>query len=280
MATLLNLPQAAAREGFQPVGYLFDREKVLGLQFTKDNPNAGERDKTVPTTIGDLMAETAAWQIRAVETGPDTTTISTATRTMVVRSALFNCELLKTLLDLRSEGADPFRTTWYWYDRGTSLNGARHVHSFFVVQDGRIVRDRVTFVESASNGFDSTVFDEREVRAVWSTDDPTDEAWTRFWYRKFYRETQAGQLMTLRPDAPTLHHYPEGHQIRLAYAAGGLHTDGSAVEADSKLGPAVLRALQEVTQELTSIRNRLISVECAAWLAVGAALIWVLFFRK
>jgi len=120
----------------------------------------------------------------------------------------------------------------------------------------------------------------REITPIWSTDEPTDDAWTRVWYRKFYRETQAGQLMTLRPDAPALCHYPEGQQLRLAYAAGGLHAGGSATEVDSRLGPAVLRLLQEVAQELTGIRNRLIGVEFAMWLLLGAALVWFLFLRR
>jgi hypothetical protein len=279
MAALLNLPRDVTRQGFEPAGYLLNREKVLGLQFTRDDPNDKDRDRRLPTTLGEVMAALAARPIQHVETGSDTTTISTDSETSVVRSISFNCELLKTLLDLRKEGVDPFKATWYWYAHGTSVDGTRHAHSFFVVHDKAIVRDGATFVEGPSNGFDFSVFERPEMRPVWTSDEPTDDAWTRLWYRKFYRETQAGQLMTLRPDAPKLHHYPEGQELRRAYAVGDLQTGGPANEVESRLGPAVLRLLQEEVRQLAGIRSRLIVVECAIWL-LGAAFVWFLFFRR
>jgi hypothetical protein len=46
-----------------------------------------------------------------------------------------------------------------------------------------------------------------EDEPIWRSNQYFDEAFERYWYRRFYTETVTGQLMVLRPDEPILYYY-------------------------------------------------------------------------
>src|SRR5208283_1305437 len=86
-------------------------------------------------------------------------------------------------------------------------------YMFFVVHKNAIVREQVSFCDSSDSGFDPSVFEPpEEADPIWMNDPEWDGAWARYWYRKFYAETQMGQLMTLREDHPQLHYF-EGQAV-------------------------------------------------------------------
>jgi hypothetical protein len=72
---------------------------------------------------------------------------------------------------------------------------------FFIVCDNKIVEESLEFRDYPESGFDPSVF-------LPDDDEPWRQAWVRFWYRKFYTQSEFGQLMGLRPDAPELYYYP------------------------------------------------------------------------
>ena len=112
-------------------------------------------------------------------------------------------ELLRDLLKLRGKGVDPFAATWFPYDWGHYEDVV--VQSFFVLHDGKIVEEDFSFAS-----FYPFVLD----RPAFYNEDPLAykrqfyvEARECYWYRKFYTETMAGQLMVLRPDKPSLYYF-------------------------------------------------------------------------
>ncbi|MGB8261929.1 MAG: hypothetical protein WCE75_16325 [Terracidiphilus sp.] len=113
------------------------------------------------------------------------------------------CALLRELLELHHKGVDPFAATWFPYDWGNCEDVV--VHSFFVLHDGKIVEDGFTFAS-----FYPSVLE----RPAFYNEDPLAykrqyyvEARECYWYRKFYTETMAGQLMVLRSDGPSLYYF-------------------------------------------------------------------------
>ena len=211
-------------DGFQPVQYLLDTTKVLGLPFARGNKNETNPSEAVHTTLSDVLRETANWQIKNVETGFDfghsnghQITISADPESMVLSSVAFNCQLMKTLVDFRLVSVDPFDVVWFWYAKAEVLDDPHTSYAFFVVHDNKIVNERVTFADAHGYGFDPTVFHNDDTPEIWSDEKGWNDAQIRFWYRKFYRETMTGQLMVLRSDEPELFHYPEGELVRRLY---------------------------------------------------------------
>ncbi|MHB1958725.1 MAG: hypothetical protein ACYCO5_06805 [Acidobacteriaceae bacterium] len=108
--------------------------------------------------------------------------------------------ILRELLELTCKGVKPREATWFYYD----YDGEKHL--FFVLYAGKIVDDCYSFL----NGFPLILAG----GMGWAADDfgwyghpGFEEAFERYWYRKFYTETLAGQLMVLSPLEPTLYHY-------------------------------------------------------------------------
>jgi len=133
---------------------------------------------------------------------------------LVVSGAAFNCQVLRTLLDFRSRGVNPSDAVWFWYGKAHVLDDPHDSYAFFVVHDDKIVNERVSFSDAPGYGFDPGVFDPGDTSEIWSDGKGWRDAETRFWYRKFYRETVTGQLMVLRSDEAPLFHYPEGEFVR------------------------------------------------------------------
>jgi hypothetical protein len=104
--------------------------------------------------------------------------------------------------------------TWFYYENDWSRD-ADERYSFFAVHDGKIIMESVSFSWRAPR-----VLKRREADAepIWQSHPYLDEAWERYWYRKFYAETMTGQLMVLRTDKPILYHYerPEDREAARA----------------------------------------------------------------
>jgi hypothetical protein len=192
-------------EGFQPVAYGLDL-RVLDLPLTQQ---IGEGKKEVATTVGDVFEALKDKQIT-----PETLNKHGASVWMDVATTDgtkfrlsghdFICSVLYEMLKLRAEGIFPFTATWYYFDWDFRRDDPYVSYSFFVVADGKIVRDRVIFYDHRRSGFDPKVFEKADhSKPVWS-----EAAWAdataKYWYRKFYSETRTGQLMLLRSDSPTL----------------------------------------------------------------------------
>jgi hypothetical protein len=111
----------------------------------------------------------------------------------------FNLHLLYVLLKLRK--TLPLGAAFFYYDRDWVRDFPQEIQRFFVVSEDKIVEEELLFSDSPGSGFDPSIFEAAD-------DDPWKVAWVRWWYRKFYTETQMGQLMALRPDKPELYYCP------------------------------------------------------------------------
>lgn len=113
--------------------------------------------------------------------------------------------LLSTLRDvvaLIQNGFDPHNSRWFYYGNDSTREGDLR-HTFFVVQDDKIVSESYDF------GHDDPMIlkKQQDTDPIWMSHPMFDEALERYWYRRFYTETLTGQLMVLRPDEPILYHY-------------------------------------------------------------------------
>jgi hypothetical protein len=106
----------------------------------------------------------------------------------------FNC-LLAMLLDFRKEGMYGFGTPWSLYDEDHYLD----MHYFFVVYGNKIVRERLS-INTHDRGFDPTIFKRMTDSPIGSKRAAWQEAFVRFWYRKFCIETRTGQYMVMNSD--------------------------------------------------------------------------------
>lgn len=108
--------------------------------------------------------------------------------------------ILRELLELARKGVKPFEATWFYYYNDNEK------HLFFVLYAEKIVDDCYSFMNNSpfvlgeGMGWDATDYG-------WYGTPGLEEAFERYWYRKFYTETLAGQLMVLSPYEPTLYHY-------------------------------------------------------------------------
>lgn len=134
--------------------------------------------------------------------------VKTENGEIVLKGPSFNCALLRELLALKAEGIEPFSSLWFWYDSDSCRDDPHETYSFFVVSGDKIVREDVSLSDYHDSGFDPTIFQsDNDADSLWFNDADWREARTRFWYRKFYKETRTGPLMVLRPDEPILYHY-------------------------------------------------------------------------
>jgi hypothetical protein len=162
------------------------------------------------------------------------------------RGESFPKDLLRTLLRLQCQGVTPCGSEyWFFYDssreyhefpsRNAEVESEEIYYKFFVVANERIVLEDGWVKDSPNSGFDPAAFFEP---GFWNGDNLANSVGARatYWYRKFYRETRAGQIMVLRPDKPELFHYAEGRTP----GALGLASMQAALNRDlSKTGVAL-----------------------------------------
>jgi len=106
------------------------------------------------------------------------------------------------LVGFMREGIDPHGVIWFYYAHDRSRD-ADEIQTFFVVHDGKIIRESCNFGSAEPLVLKRNTEDE----PIWRSNQYFDEAFERYWYRRFYTETVTGQLMVLRPDEPILYHY-------------------------------------------------------------------------
>ncbi len=192
--------------GFRPVAY-FLGEKALNLPLTLVR-NGGDLGQEENTSMGELLLSLKGKEFQ-IEDQLTSVCVTTETHSMTLRGPTFNCRLAAVVLQLQKEGVEPFASSWFWYDKDVSDTDPTDSYTFFVVHQDKIVREAISFLDYHASGFDPAVFDSGDDKDT----SPWDVAKAAYWYRWFYRETRTGQLMTLRPDSPVLHHYEEGHAM-------------------------------------------------------------------
>jgi hypothetical protein len=131
---------------------------------------------------------------------PDRDTYKIGTYEVKVEANSCHLRILRELIELTCKGVKPLDATWFYYDS----DGEKRL--FFVVHSGTIVEDCYTFLNehplilAGGMGWAESDFG-------WYGHPGFAEAFERYWYRKFYTETLAGQLCVLSPYEPTLFHY-------------------------------------------------------------------------
>lgn len=111
--------------------------------------------------------------------------------------------LLCDLIDLHKEGIDPNRVAFFYYEHDWSRD-ADELYLFFLIHDGKIVRERFSFMPDDPRVLTKAKVDDEP---IWHSEPYAREAWETYCYRKFYTETLTGQLMVIRPDEPILYRY-------------------------------------------------------------------------
>ncbi len=106
------------------------------------------------------------------------------------------------LIEFARQGVDPHMVKWFYYDNDWSRD-ADESYSFFAVHGGKIVMESCHFSSEEPLILKRKLDDD----PVWHSHPRFEEAWERYWYRRFYSETVTGQLMVLRPDEPILYHH-------------------------------------------------------------------------
>jgi hypothetical protein len=203
-------------KGFRPTAYRLDIGKVAGLGLTSvERSSADNKDVETPITMKEAIQSCFSATIKEIgeSIGVGTsellvTEVTTETGELVFGGPEFNQDVLKALLDLRKDRVNGFEASWFWYDHYWGVTDATEYscNIFFVVHKDKIVHEFVSFAGHRESGFDPSVFTAADSwRSTWSA-----AAWVRFWYRKFYQETQTGQVMVLRGDEPELYHFPQG----------------------------------------------------------------------
>jgi hypothetical protein len=192
----LTLANQQKWSGFHCTAYSLN-SKVLDLPLTQRRRVDGATEN-IPTTVGEVYKRLADRRIE-VEEAILEIEITTETEKLVFAGPAFILRMLEELLGLRNDGANPFSATWYLYDSEFSTDQPHDLYTFFVVCDDKIVREHVCLRDYPGNGFDPSLFEaedysffNRSSEAAWR------RALTQFWYRKFYTETQMGQLAALR----------------------------------------------------------------------------------
>jgi hypothetical protein len=113
--------------------------------------------------------------------------------------------ILSELLELTCKGVKPRYATWFLFSRNFDSD------TFFVHYGGKIVDEHYYFYSELPQIFsEGCIIDNAHSDSQWfevSCPDGTDEAFARYWYRRFYTETLTGQLMVLNPKEPPIYYY-------------------------------------------------------------------------
>lgn len=193
--------------GFRLTEYFVDLKKLWALQLTEKHTEDGQT-KDAATTVGDVYQNLSG---RQTKVGPrlDGIAITTDTGKLEFTGPHFNCDLLEAMLDLQRRGAEALRCRWFYYDWDSCLDNPQEFYRFFVAYDDKIVSENVSFCDALWWGFDPEVFCAADdIKALGRHEQASREAERHYWYRRFYSETKAGQIMTLRNDSPKLYGYP------------------------------------------------------------------------
>lgn len=172
------------KDNGQPSTFADIYRKLRGAKILKVPERFAMYEATFETDAGDVMV--------TAESGQE-----------YISGGAFVLRALRDLIDLHREGVDPDVTTWFYYGHDWSRD-ADELYLFFVVHDGKLVRETFSFMHCYPRMLAKYKVDDEP---IWQAEPYEHEAWETYWYRKFYTETLAGQLMVLRPDEPILYQY-------------------------------------------------------------------------
>lgn len=200
--------------GFRFQSYHLDVNKVLALALVEKHTSEDKVEEVV-TNVEEILKKLSD---RTVEIKSLINvlgmTIKTDKADLYVDGPSFNIHVLEIVLKIRNEGANPFTAQWFYYDQSSCMDEPHEMYSFFVVDDEKIVRERVLFSDYFHNGFDPSIFVTYDDQPMWNDEEAWDRASDLYWYRKFCSETRTGQVMSLRSDNPELLSLANGSQTR------------------------------------------------------------------
>jgi hypothetical protein len=219
-------------DGFSPTGYVIDW-KVLSGKALKEVTEQNRRTTSVLELLQEVMphrffpldengkmtAAPARQSCKVQSHGAGGISLETPQRKIAIDTLTdgtsFPAAILETLVRIdQASSDDEFHPVFFYYDHDQVIDDVHDSFSFFVCNDGQIVLDRVTFSRHGSSGFDPDVFTPafKTSTTVWLNEGSIAEAQVRWWYRKFYEETDAGRLTLLRDDAEIFHYESEWKQ--------------------------------------------------------------------
>ncbi len=205
-------------EGFKPGRYVLDFKTVLTLplRHLREGDSTLDSEAGTATTIEDVLVEIGLTEMgkgkKVQLDGFSDLEIKVDDKKVHLGGPTFSLDILRFICRLNGQSQNPFDSYLFWYDSDHVLDDAHDSHRFFVVHKDAIVMEGITFSQHSSAGFNPQAF-RRAFESgddIWGHAQDWREAETRYWYRKFYRETMMGQLMALRPDGPELYYFPEG----------------------------------------------------------------------
>jgi hypothetical protein len=206
---------------FKPTGYTLNWKVLWALPVGVVSGPGEVSRSTVGAVIEELLPERLTnpdaakrIQIASAKTGfPPGRVFITPEKTIQLESYMagtgFAVQVLNAVVDLSREGIqDPL---FFFYDQDHVTDDPHFTsYRFFVVGDNRIVSERHSFSRTSDNGFNVEVFKDAFVdeAGIWAAQSSILEAQVRWWYRRFYEETEAGRLTILRDDVPLYHFVP------------------------------------------------------------------------
>lgn len=235
---LRALSETKRWEDFSPTGYELNWAALSNAALEE----IGEGQSRIPTTAGAILREVMPHRFGPVQTGEDLRaadgsigaatrpvcqvktfgggfTIETPQRTIrlntLQENMRFPAQVIEALLEIDRAVAEgeALHPVFFYYDKDHVTDDVHDSFSFFVVNGSHIVVDRVSVSRHRTSGFDPAFFKPAyESCGVWASDEFVGDAKVRWWYRKFYQDTDAGQLTALREDAPIYHFVPEWKQ--------------------------------------------------------------------
>ena len=177
--------------GFRRTKYYLN-DRLLSLPLM----TASKEFTTVGVFYKDFITDRSVRDLEVEETGLGGIEIATPGMDKVcLMGKSFSCRVLRLMIEFQKEGISPFSTSWFWYDSDSATQFAQEAYSFFIVSENKTARERVVLFDDSEGGFDPAIFgDAARLSGSWSSDKANDRAEIRFWYRKFYAETYAGQV--------------------------------------------------------------------------------------
>jgi hypothetical protein len=193
--------------GFRFTAYSLHWGEVGNLPLTQKRGVYGQEEE-IQTTLGEIYKTVIKWPQPEVQSYYQFLEITNDTELLRVAGLPFHRDMLMAWIELWNHKIHPFAADWFWYDRdSTSYDNAYQVpYKFFVVYEGKIARERLSFSGGVKSGFDPSIFSLKEIpEPFWLSSSARRDAEIRFWYRKFYTETREGQFMVLRDDQPEIY---------------------------------------------------------------------------
>lgn len=113
-------------------------------------------------------------------------------------------QVLAVLLNQQNEGK-PFECFWYLYDYDSCNETPQFIHSFFLAIDRKIQLNDVQISTSWMDECDQNILIESDSSfSLWSNMEENHKATTLWYYQKFYRETEWGQIISIRENLNTV----------------------------------------------------------------------------